>query len=539
MAALLCATAFSQQLLTTYYDYYKSRPMEQYYVNSAGEKNGTYKHYDEHGIIDKEYSFLNGFENGLCTEYITMSGRRVLRSRCTYKQGVFNGPAVYYTAEGIPEQQGNFVNGKREGAWTVINLLQDEDNQHPKEGFKYAKGILEYRDGQIIDQTVKAYYYPSGKIFREFYMKDGKESGEQTSYYPDGKLQTRNKLDAAKKNFTTKESYYLSGKLESFEEYSETWRLTKEGYAVNLIIKEVRSEEGLIRTLETSEDWIDFDDQWKSTFEMGNGPFGDGWKTPEQKAAQFARNAVYFNSIKNICSKEPAFWIHIADSLSASHNNEQAYNTIYLAWIAYPTNGELAAKRKSLKAAHDQEAVKAAQVQADKDAAATVKQGDNYFDKGDYSNARSAYNNALKTSANNHAKGRIAEIDSIAGAEGNKKTELENQSSAVSGLYASFASSYATKKPIPFLVDETGKPLMKDSYPKGESLYKRSNVVIKQMMEEYETIADMETRLKMGTEISSILNKLNALNDSDAKELDKRMKKMKDNDEVKQALLQL
>lgn len=175
--------------MTIYYDpWANTKPQEQYYVNAAGEKNGTYKHYDKQGLVDREYNFLNGEENGLCTDYATYSGKRSVAKKMTYKNGVLDGPYADYHETGFAMTEGNYKAGKKEGKWVTINPLMISNL--PKECAFY-KETKFYRLGEESDTLtgrVTISYYPSGKPYIQKDLKQGRLDGEYKKYGCGGNL---------------------------------------------------------------------------------------------------------------------------------------------------------------------------------------------------------------------------------------------------------------------------------------------------------------------------------------------------------------
>lgn len=540
LLVILVSQALSaQKLITTYYDWNKTHIHEQYYVNSSGQKNGSYKEYNQQGILFYDYNFVNGMENGPCSEYFLSGAKRYLRSTVTYKSGVFNGPAVYYDDNGTPQQQGNNVNGKKEGKWTAIYPIDDPDLGKLPLDCKYLKSILEYKNNELVDGYVKVYYYPSGKLYREFYMKKGKDSGEGTSYYPNGNLKERNQMDSVKEYFTTKESYYSNGKLESFKEFGATWGYTKDGYPIKQIIDESRSSDGTLLCLKTSEDWIDINNDGSPTYDMKEGPFHGPWKDGRSFETEFEKVKLYQDKINELLKKDAGYWIHIADSLNANNNNIAANELIYLTWVTYPTNKEIHSKYTSVKQIMEVQRVNAKKEQVEKENALLLVSANKLFESKNYKNAKEQYQLLLTKDNNQIAVERIAAIDSIANIEVEKSNTLVNQSKDIKELYEKFTSNFSTKKALPFFVDQNGQPIMKDYFPKGETLYRKADEMINQQLGEYNSATEFDKKFAMGKVVTVFINKLISINEADAKDVDKKMKKASDNEEIKRILEQL
>ena len=218
--AMLSNFCIAQRHVGTWYDYGKIHPHLDYYVNSVGQKNGPYREYDENGVVVKEYNFLNGGENGVCIDYEAGEhNKRLLKSKVTYSNGVLNGLAIYYDEQGMPKQQGNYINDKKEGKWWTIVPIQETDMPNLPEGFKFYKVEKNVKSGIVQDGPFKAYYYPSGKLYSEGFTKNGESTNGVTIYFPDGKLKMRNRLDSTGQYFTVKESYYKSGQIAYYQTF--------------------------------------------------------------------------------------------------------------------------------------------------------------------------------------------------------------------------------------------------------------------------------------------------------------------------------
>jgi antitoxin component YwqK of YwqJK toxin-antitoxin module len=226
----LCKASFAQKHITTYYDYTKVHPKADYYVNSVGQRNGAYKEYTQYGVVVEESSYLNGLKNGLCVTYwVGDENKRTVSGKVTYRNGKLDGPYTAYNKDGVPYESGTYVNDRKEGKWTLIQPYYDVDFGEAPEGFRSIKTVQDFKAGEnVTTGRVKVYYYPSGKLFRDFEMKNGEDAEKaDLQYYPNGVLKLWYKVDSAG-YFTTKQVYYPTGKtirFLRFEGRTETQRL--------------------------------------------------------------------------------------------------------------------------------------------------------------------------------------------------------------------------------------------------------------------------------------------------------------------------
>lgn len=175
------------------WDYNCGRTKESYYVNQRGEKNGPYKSFDADGVLAIETNFKNGYTDGIYKEYFNNGGRAELVSSETYKEGILNGPAIYYGGEkhSWVVKKGNYTNGEPDGFWTYIEqMIHDYDMP---EGFKYYSGTTTFKNGEVYSRSPINYFYPSGKIFFEEIKRDS--SFETREYHPSGKVAIRTIMD--------------------------------------------------------------------------------------------------------------------------------------------------------------------------------------------------------------------------------------------------------------------------------------------------------------------------------------------------------
>ena len=450
LLVLLCKFSIAQKHVGTWYDWNNIHPHEDYYVNTAGQKNGPYKEYDQGGVVIKEYNYLNGGENGLCIDYsVGDHNKRFIKSKVNYTKGVLNGLATYYDEQGLPRQGGNYVNDKKSGKWWTIAPIVVDDMPNLTEGFKFYKFEIEMKDGILQDGPVKSYYYPSGKIYTEGSLKDGQRTQELTAYYPNGKVKTMNKTNSTGDLFVYKESYYPSGKIKYYQTFHNDYR-------ANVWI--------------TDDTLCDYKE--------------DGAPTDYMK------------------------------------QQEEAYQD----W----KNKALANKKYEAKAEEDA-----------KKYPGLITDADKLFAAKDYSGARKTYMEAsqMKVNDKSYPLNKIKEIDGIVSAENVKKNdEMKKQSSAIDTMYLKFWNIFYVRKQVGFFLDQQGQPLMKDSYPKGENIFKRSDALLQSMFTDCKGISDYNPRMEKMKYIASVLSKLISLKDIETKEMEKEMKKAVTNDDVKKVL---
>ena len=107
---------------------------KEYSVDSQGRKQGEYKRFTSLGNI---YIKCNYIDNKLDGEYIRYYyDADIILYKCNYSKGLKEGKFIcyyYYPSKRI-EEEGNYVNGKKEGYWFEY---KNEENAIPE--IKYYK----------------------------------------------------------------------------------------------------------------------------------------------------------------------------------------------------------------------------------------------------------------------------------------------------------------------------------------------------------------------------------------------------------------
>lgn len=233
---LIASTNFvmAQKPVTTYWDFKKTKKKEVFMTDANGSKNGNYKNFDEEGALRNEGNFQSGKKNGTFIEYTKFpnyAGKMQIKSKETYVGDIKEGPAVYFNYDadiGLYEvEKGNYKADHEDGVWTIIKpftkIVSGEDFDYIKSipAFKGSMAVKEnvtYVNGekQIPEGKQESFYYPSGKPYRTFTLKNGKYIGNDSYLYPDGKVWSTKTFDDNSK-YLSVESYYYDGKLKMKE----------------------------------------------------------------------------------------------------------------------------------------------------------------------------------------------------------------------------------------------------------------------------------------------------------------------------------
>ena len=117
------------------------------------------------------------------------------------------------------------------------------------------------------------------------------------------------------------------------------------------------------------------------------------------------------------------------------------------------------------------------------------------------------------------------------------KVKVELQVVNIDTLYNIYKRNYVINKESIWLIDSaTNKPLVRETYPKGEYLFKKTDSIIQPLLNEYSSIKDFETKLSKGYYIITFLDKMISLCNTDTKEINKQIKNAKTEDEIKKIL---
>jgi len=182
---LICKFLISQKLVSTYYDWNKIHPKEKYYVNSAGQMSGSYKLYNQNGVVIKEYTYLNGSENGLCIDYAaTENNQRIVASKGSFKLGQPDGAFVQYCDQDNYKSkvtEGSYKEGKEIGLWKewwCTKILGYPDVIYTG----VLKSVGSYKAGKY--DGFWSFYNEKGMIVKSGFYKEGIEDGTWKFYNP-------------------------------------------------------------------------------------------------------------------------------------------------------------------------------------------------------------------------------------------------------------------------------------------------------------------------------------------------------------------
>lgn len=307
MAVLASYVVTAQKLVGTYYDYNKIHPKEQYYVNAAGQKNGSYKMYNQNGVVIKEYNYLNGVENGTCNEYAALPGnQRVVTLKSTFKNGQPEGYLVQYCEYDYKTkvQEGRYTNGKKTGLWKEWWCTEIYDDKY----WDILKSVGKYKNGE--KDSVWTTYHKTGKIESQGNYSDGIQNGEWTTYNEKGQPLKVINYVSGNPDGRWKEFRYNNGVLVECGEYTGYQNYMTSNKKKDGVFENFYAQSGSIYSRGTYKEdnangtWS-FYSEGDSTKPVNSGEFLDGqnvgkWKiyfTKDFKFTYLPDNASYYRIV--------------------------------------------------------------------------------------------------------------------------------------------------------------------------------------------------------------------------------------------------
>ena len=218
------------------YDSYGNKFGEGSYLN--GKQNGKWVYYFSNGKKLGEGSFLNGDESNKYELGVPKNGRDgvwifylengKIENEYNFVNGALNGPSKSYFENGSIKEDGSYLDGKLNGNYKryfengtiekdlfykdgILDGSQKEyfKNGNLKENVTYTNGqashfIFYYENGSIWREVdykfnkkngVEIIYNPEGLKLSEQYHKNGKAHGDLITYYENGKIHMKAKVD--------------------------------------------------------------------------------------------------------------------------------------------------------------------------------------------------------------------------------------------------------------------------------------------------------------------------------------------------------
>ncbi len=206
---LSASFALAQKEVRTYYDpLVQSKIKEIYFVNSKGQKNGSYKKFDSNGKMITKATFSNSFANGKQEFWIGMKDD----SECAK----------------LPYSVKNYSKGNPSGTWyeygckegkRIMILMEKYENGEKTYYEKYNLEGVKIEAAHPITGKNTA-WYDNGQKKIEFNMLEGVYHGDINEWYPDGAKLAEGLMENGKW-FGKKTIWYADGKVKSLENFAK------------------------------------------------------------------------------------------------------------------------------------------------------------------------------------------------------------------------------------------------------------------------------------------------------------------------------
>lgn len=197
----------AQREVRTYHDpIAQSKIKEIYFVNSKGQKNGSYKRFDSNGKMITKATFRNSFAHGKQEFWIGMQDNMEC-AKLPY--------SIKHYTNGEPSEtwyEYGCNNGKR-----VLMLMEKYLNGVKVYYEKYTKDRVKIEGGYTINGKQES-WYTNGQLANQIHVQNGKINGSYKQYYTNGQIG----VDGIKKNgkwFGEKKEWFTNGNLKSEQKF--------------------------------------------------------------------------------------------------------------------------------------------------------------------------------------------------------------------------------------------------------------------------------------------------------------------------------
>lgn len=173
---------------------------EGYYSND--KRTGVWKYHSPHGFMYKTVPFVNGLENGVCTEY-HQSGE--VESEVTYENGKIKGERKFYFENGKVSRTENFETGE------IKDYYQ---NSRIKEAGFYDVSKWLNKEGEWKK------YHENGNVKTVGTFVKNEYTGTWNEYYENKQLRSKGEMNGFRRKGRW-EFYHRNGKLSAIGDYKE------------------------------------------------------------------------------------------------------------------------------------------------------------------------------------------------------------------------------------------------------------------------------------------------------------------------------
>jgi len=177
-------------------EYYPDNQLKSQITYKSGKKNGHAIYYHANGEIQIECNYLNDKLDGVFRRFYGNGTAELFQE---YREGQQHGLNRYFDANGNLLIESNYSNGKVNGAyheWYPNRRIRSEG--------QYLHGMIDgkwiYYDlagniigtGEFNEGTgVQKSFYENGALKSVNFYKKNNKDGEEITYFPDGKIESR------------------------------------------------------------------------------------------------------------------------------------------------------------------------------------------------------------------------------------------------------------------------------------------------------------------------------------------------------------
>ena len=424
-------------------------------------------------------------------------------------KGETHGKYKKYSEEGIVEEESNYKNGLLDGVQLKYSTYSGRQTLTFKKTFKdgllngpfvaYAKGNIPIQSGNFMNDK-KEGVWTFIDPYKNYDLTDAEKKGcewyKSKFNYVDGEVQWEGLIESF---------YYPSGKPHSTGTYKSGKKIGEH---------KVFFPNGKLYSHEFYEE--NGKDYWKKAW-YANGQLQkfESFKNGQVTYEGYDKEGNPDQVMQREMAQKEAKRIRVSgDSCLVNHNDLDCARKYYQQ-LGF-------SERQSLMQWVD-EFERAGKLLEQKDYKETIRLYEN------------AWSFLKETSLAPYVKGEYDKVKAESDKIEAEKRELASLDSTINAAVREYKSIFVEVKNT-ILVDANNQPITREAYPKGQFVYKKSSEVLQEMLEDYTGTIDQDEKIRKGKIVLSAFEKVNALKDSNTKDLNKQLKKVEDKNQVKAIL---
>jgi antitoxin component YwqK of YwqJK toxin-antitoxin module len=170
-----------------------------------GREHGLKKEWSDIGFVKKEVHFEHGELHGPYATFLMIheGGPRLPHITGQHERGRKVGPWTYHYLSSEKRDQGEFVDGAREGLWTTWNQDGSLAREAHYRAGEFHGELIEYEQGVKVSTSTydmgtasgpQVLWYANGQKRLERTFVDGEVTGPASTWYESGQLESRGEL---------------------------------------------------------------------------------------------------------------------------------------------------------------------------------------------------------------------------------------------------------------------------------------------------------------------------------------------------------